>query len=62
LQFCFWYSQISEHHLERFLLGAPFGFSFIHSILDAWDLQQETVQKFGELHLEMKQEFLRFHF
>ena len=38
LQFCFLYSQTSEHHLERFLLGAPFSFSFIHSISNAWDL------------------------
>ena len=39
LQFWFLYSQTSEHHLERFLLGAPFSFSFIHSISDAWDLR-----------------------
>ena len=38
LQSWFWYSQTSEHHLERFLLGAPFSFIFIHSISDAWDL------------------------
>ena len=70
LQFCFWYSQISEHHLEQFLLGAPFSFSFIHIRLNAWDLcaggstARDRSKNSGrlEMPIEMKQEFNCFHF